>query len=466
MEKLCSDFDRNVDYLDEYFGINKSFDIVRKNIIFASSEAAVYFIDGFLKDSSIERILNFMLSQKTLPDAVQNSAENFASMLIPYAECDIENDISKITTALLSGAAVIITNLFDYAIIADTRSYPVRSIKEPENDRVLRGAHVGFVETLIFNTALIRRHVRNKDLRIELLRIGEDTKTDVALCYVEGRVDQKELNELKNKLKNIRTRSLCMSHQSLAEILFPKKWYNPYPKVRYTERPDAAAATLLEGKMLVLCDNSPAAMILPSSLIEFIQESDDYYFPPFTGSYLKILRIITALLTVYLTPIWFLLVSNPDYIPSWLGFIKITKEYPVPIFLQLMLTEFAIDGLKMASLNTPDTLSNSLGIIGGLIIGDFASTLGFIAPDVIFYMAFVAVANYTQASYELGYALKFSRLLLLIFVSLFGIYGLICGVILINVAIATSSKNYLYPLIPFDGKALKRLIFRTRILKK
>ncbi len=470
MEKtLGKNFQENVSFLDGYFFINQNFDIVKKEIDVQNTKIAIYFIDGFLKDSSIERTMNFIMGQSNIQADILSDPSHFASSLIPYSEVDITDNIQEIERSLLSGAAVFLVSTFAEAVVVDTRTYPVRGIKEPESDRVLRGAHVGFVETLIFNTALLRRQVRDRNLIIEILNVGETTKSDVAICYMKDRADPDFVSNIKKRISNFKISSLTMSHQSLAEMLFPKQWYNPFPKIRYTERPDAAASTILEGKVLIFCDNSPAAMILPTGFLDFLQESDDYYFPPFTGSYLRILRIITAFLTVFLTPIWYLLIRNPSWIPEGISFIRVDQNYTIPIIMQLLISEFVIDGLKMASLNTPDTLSNSLGIIGGLIIGDFAADIGWVSPDVVFYIAFSAVANYTQTSYELGYAFKFMRIMLLILTCLFNWIGFLIGILIMTALISfnehidsKAENGYLYPLIPFNGKAMLRLLFRVR----
>lgn len=156
-------------------------------------------------------------------------------------------------------------------------------------------------------------------------------------------------------------------------------YWNPFPKIRYTERPDSASAMLMEGSVIVLCDNYPAAMILPTSIFDFLQDTDDFYFPPLIGGYLKAVRTATYLLSLFLTPVWYLLLKNPGWIPPAFDFIRLTDPPTVPLLFQLLLLEFSIDGLKLASLNTPDSLTNSLSVIGGLLIGDFAIHVGWLS---------------------------------------------------------------------------------------
>ena len=343
----------------------------------------------------------------------------------------------------------------------------MRSVEEPDKDKVLRGPRDGFVETIVFNTALIRRRIRSPKLSMEMVNIGKTSHTDVVLCYMEDRVDREFLETVKTRLQEIRTDALTMNQESLAECFYPRKWYNPFPKFKYTERPDTAAAEVLDGKIVLLTDNSPAVMILPVSVFDIMEEADDFYFPPVTGTYLRLTRMMIAVLTLLLTPTWLLFLQNPQWIPERFSFIAVRDAVNVPVFVQLLILEFAIDGLKLAAINTPGMLTTPLSVIAGLVVGEFAVQSGWFNSESMLYMAFVAIANYTQASYELGYALKFMRILLLILTAAFQLYGYVIGLVVVFLMMlmnkTVSGKSYLYPLIPFDGKQLARRIFRSRI---
>ena len=331
----------------------------------------------------------------------------------------------------------------------------------------MMGSRDGFVETLIFNTALVRRRIRNPALTMHYMAVGSDSKTDVVICYMADRADMEFVESLKRKLSSIRTGALTVGHESLAECLIKKRWYNPFPKIRTTERPDSAAAQLLEGSVLILIDNTPQVMVLPSTIFDFMQESNDFYFPPLTGTYIRVVRYVVFFLTLIITPLWYLMLEYPEISPQWLAFAFPEDHGQLPILVQLLLVEFIIDALRLASLNTPNMLNNSLSVVGGLILGDFAVDIGWLIPEVILYMAFVAIANFTQRSYELGYAIKFLRIFLLLTTAAFGFWGFCGGFIIILILVATNStvngkRNYLYPLIPFNGKALKSLLIRTK----
>ena len=466
--ELTGNYQEDAKSLSQQLRVAESFDIVSRELEAPGGRLSFYFVDGFIKDEVMEKIMEFLL--KAAPEAFTGEIQSVMNRTIPYVEAAAETKIPAIITAVLSGQIAMLAEGVTGAVMIDARTYPARGPEEPEDDRVLRGARDGFTETLIFNTALIRRRIRDPLLTVQHFSVGRRSKTDVALCYIDGSADPKLVHSLNDRLKSLRVDALTMGQESLAEGLLHGKWYNPFPKVRYTERPDAAAACLLEGRILLLVDNSPAAAILPTCLLDFAQETDDYCFPPLTGTYLRLTRISIFFLTLFFTPLWYLLISHPQYIPSWLSFIQVQEPNAVPILLQLFIIEFAVDGLKLASLNTPSMLSGSFSVVAALILGDFAVKIGWFVPEVILYMAFVAIANFTQPSFELGYAFKFLRMMLLLLTGIFGLWGFIGGSVLIIVLAATnktiSGKSYLYPLIPFNGPSLKALLFRKPVPKE
>lgn len=471
MEKTFSaDYSSNITMLDNALRLNASFDVVGREIKIDKRNAKLYFIDGFCKDEIMVKIMSYFMNAEEKEMKALKTTREFANKYVPYVETDVlakENDFIK---GVLSGAIGMIVEGYPEAIMIDARTYPVRSVGEPENDRVLRGPHDGFVETLVFNTALIRRRIRDTNLTMEIHSVGKKSKTDVVICFMQGRVNEKMLNALRKKIDSVSVNSLSMSQQSLIDCLVPKQWLNPFPKVRYTERPDAVAASVLEGSMVVITDNSPAAMIIPSGIFDFLQDTNDYYMSPVIGSYMRIIRMFIFAMTMLLIPIWLLLIQNPDYIPEWLDFIRIEEEFTLPIVAQLFIVEVVIDAIKLASINTPQSLSGSFGVIGALVLGEFAVSAGWFVPEVVLYMAFVALTNFTQPSFELGYAFKLFRMMLIALIALFNVWGFVAGILIVIIEIATTrtvtGQCYLFPLIPFNGSSLLSLLLRRPLNNK
>lgn len=443
--KVFSKRDKNVDYMNQMLPVEDSFDIVQRDIQIGGKDATFYFIDGFTKDESMLKIMDsfFNIKEGDMP----KDAAAFATTCIPYVEVDVIGDFDQIFRNLLSGVTCLFIDGYQACLAIDCRTYPARSVDEPDKDKSLRGSRDGFVETIVFNTALMRRRIRDRHLVMKMLEVGESSRTDVALCYMEDRVDQELLKNLNYRIRDIKVDDLRMNQQSLAECLFKRKWYNPFPKFKFTERPDTAAACLLEGKVVILVDNSPSAMILPTSILDIIEEANDYYFPTLTGMYLKISRALITFLTIFLTPVFLLFMQNLSWLPKIFAFVAVKDTVNIPLIFQLLMLEVAIDGLRLAAMNTPSMLSTPLSVIAGLVMGEFSVKSGWFNAEVMLYMAFVAVANYTQPNFELGYALKFMRLELLVLTAVFNWIGFLAGTVIVICSICfnktLSGRSYL-----------------------
>ena len=463
--QISSSIENNRTFFQKKLRPDISFDVVDRNLMIGGRDACLYCIDGFTKDDTLLKVLQAMSSIETaqMPD----NANDFAALYLAYGEIGLETDSDALIIQLLSGVPFLLIDGYAQALTIDCRTYPARGVSEPEKDKVLRGSRDGFVETLVFNTALIRRRIRDPKLRMEIMNIGESSHTDIAICYMENRVDTELLNRIRTRIQKVHVDALSMNQESLAECIYPHKWFNPFPKFRFSERPDTSAASILEGNIIILVDNSPSAMILPSSIFDIIEEADDYYFPPLTGTYLRLSRTVIFFLTLFLTPLWLLFMQNPGWIPEWLAFIRVTDEIHVALIYQLLILEFAIDGLRLAAVNTPSMLTTPLSVIAGIVLGEYSVKSGWFNSETMLYMAFVTIANYSMTSFELGYALKFMRVLLLILTFFLNLWGFIAGTLIavgglvFNRTIA--GKSYIYPLIPFHWSELKKRLLRNRL---
>ncbi len=463
--KMTGVLKENMAYLNERLAVDVSFDLVYRVIRIGGKDACIYFIDGFCKDELMQKMLQYFMGIKE--EEMPQDAHEMSKCCVPYVEVDLKDQWDEIIGNLLSGVLILLIDGYTQAILIDSRTYPARNVTEPDKDKVLRGSKDGFVETIVFNTALLRRRVRSADLRIEMMSAGENSRTDIAVCYMDSRVDQNFLKQIKDRIRDIKVDALTMNQESLAECLYQRRWYNPFPKFKYTERPDTAAAQIYEGNIVVLVDNSPSAMIMPTSIFDVIEEADDYYFPPITGTYLRLSRFLIAILTFIMTPTFLLLMTHQSYIPEAFSFIVLKETENIPLIWQFLILELAIDGLRLAAVNTPNMLSTPLSVMAALVLGEFSVNSGWFNAEVMLYMAFVAIANYTQANYELGYALKFMRILTLLLTNWFGLWGYIGGIVICPAAIVTnrtvSEKSYIYPLLPFHFRQLCKRLFRLRL---
>lgn len=380
-EYISGCLQENMSYLNQVLDVEKNFDIIYRIVTIGGKEACMYLVDGFCKDELMQKLLQYFMDQKAedMPEDMHGMSKQFT----PYVEVDVEGRSGRLIDALLSGMFVLLIDGYDKALLIDSRTYPARGVEEPDKDKVLRGSKDGFVETIVFNTALIRRRIRSEKLHMEMLNAGESSKTDIVLCYMKGRADETLLADIRKKIEGIRVDSLTMNQESLAECLYKRRWYNPFPKFKYTERPDTAAAQVLEGNIVILVDNSPSAMILPTTIFDVVEEADDYYFPPITGTYLRLTRLLITLFTFFMTPTFLLLMNHTEWVPESFSFILLQEEPNIPLIWQFLILELAIDGLKLAAVNTPNMLSTPLSVMAALVLGEFSVNSGWFSSETM-----------------------------------------------------------------------------------
>ena len=464
MSDFSCNVKENIKRLETSLNVERNFDILQREVIIAGRKAGFFFIDGFVREDMAEKLMQFFYSLK---ESDITSLDIFLEKGMPYTEVTRSGNVDYVITQFLSGVSIMTIDGFDECLLIDCRTYPMRSVSEPWKDRVLRGSRDGFVETLVSNAALLRRRIRDPRFSMELYGVGRRSRSDVAICYISDSVDQSVLNRMRKLIQSIDVDALTMNIESLAECMFTHKWINPFPKFKYSERPDTATAAILDGNIVIMVDNSPAVMIIPASIFDIIEEADDFNFSPMIGSYLRITIFFFSIVTWILTPLWLLFVNNPDWVPEFMKFVLITDDITVPVLLQLLILELAVDGLKLAAVNTPTMLSTPLSIVAGIVVGEYAVSSGWFNPEALLYMAVVTVGTYGQTNFEMGYAFKFLRVLTLILTQIFNLGGFIAGVVISVLMIAfnrtITGKSYIYPLIPWDGKMLKRKVLRVRL---
>lgn len=464
--QISSDIEKSVSDFKREAATDKNFDIITREFKIGIQKAAFFLLDGDSHSQVTTQIMRSFL-EKHSDKTDKMTVYDIMNTVIPFVEVTLISDIDNAIITMMSGTVIMFLDGCDTAFAIDAKQYPQRNTAEPETDKVIRGSHDGFVEVTIFNAALIRRRIHSKFLRMEQMLVGNVSPSAVIVCYMDNKCNKKLLRKIKDKIRNMDIDALAMNQETLSENLFPPVWYNPLPKILYSERPDKTCAALLEGKIAVIIDNSPSVMILPSSMFDFLSEANDYYFPPITGTYYRIIKCLLMLTAIFLTPTWLCLLNYPEIIPRWLSVITIKEPSYVPLFVQLIMMEFILEVTRIATLNAPNVLGSAIGIVGALLVGECAVSSGWMTSESVFFMSFLAVAIYALPSFELGYAFKFFRLFLIILTALFKVWGLIIGSALIFLlAIFTKTADdtgYLYPLIPFDGKELMKIITRKKL---
>lgn len=466
---LSNSLNENIDYLKRTFPLGISFDLITRELYLGKTKAFWMGVNGFCKVEILQQIFADLQNPTyTEDDYVENIALYMNSKL-GYAQTSLCSDWNVIIRNLSSGPSVLFIDGFAQAIIIDVRTYPTRGMEEPDTEKVTRGSRDGFVETLLFNTNLIRRRIRSPKLTFEIQNIGTASQTDVAVAYVGGLAEPELINKIKSAIAKLSVTSLTMGVKSLEELLIKKSWLHPLPSIQSTERPDVACSYLMEGYILLIVDNSPAVMILPCNIFQFTQSPEDYYKSPMVGGYFRLMRFGCIIISLILMPLLLLLGAYfPDFSNS-INLFSSSDLSPTELIFYIVAVEFILDLFKYSTSLSSSHFSSSLSIIGGLIIGDIAVRLNWASIEVLFYAAVTLLATLSLPSIEFSDGIRVYRLFLIIFTALWGLTGFIAGFLLILISVATtptfSKLSYLWPLIPFRWSALKKLIFRSPTTK-
>lgn len=462
--KLSDSLETNIKKAYQIFPIGKSFDLITRKLRLGETKAWFLAVNGMCRTEVLQDIFSDLQNPLF---AVGNSIEDISDYMasrIGYAQTELTDDWEQITNAILSGPSVLFVDGFASAIILDTRSYPARSISEPDTERVTLGSRDGFVETMLFNANLIRRRIRNPKLTFAIQSVGTDSRTDVAVTYIDGYIDPALLQDLLKTLKSLNVAALTMGSKSLEELLVPKKWYHPLPSIQQTQRPDVACSYLLEGNILLLVDNSPSVLILPSTIFQFTQSPEDYYKSPLVGSYSRLLRFLCSFISLFLLPVFLLIGCYYPDIADSLSLFPVEYTSPARLFVYVLFAELALDLFQYSASHSPDSYSGSLSIVGGLILSDVAIDLHWVSLEVMFYAAATMLSALALSSTAFAEAIRCYRLFLLVLTGCFGIRGFLIGCILVLLSVLTtpsfSKKSFFWPLYPFNRQALLTLLCR------
>ncbi|WP_336786824.1 spore germination protein [Paenibacillus sp. MMO-177] len=452
--------------LENEVGFKVSFDIVVREMTFGERRVAFFYMNGLAKDTVLTEILKRLTYLQ--PDDVTGDAfHDFFHMYVPAAQVEKKDKWNDMLTFVLSGSTAMFIDKEPQAIIIDAKAFPSRNPEEPTLERVVRGSRDGFVETLMMNISLVRRRLRDPQLRYELVRVGERTQSDICIAYINDLADPELVKSIKDKISLVHIDGLPLADKQLEEATVQRGW-NPFPLVRYSERPDVVAAHLLEGSVVVFVDTSPSAMILPTTFFDLIQHAEENRQTPFIGTYLRWVRFLGIFSSLFLLPLWLLFVIHPELKPQALAFLGPEKIGKLPLIVQFLIVEVGVDLMRLASVHTPSTLATAVSLVAAIMVGDIAVKTGLFINEVILYMAIAAIGMFATPSYELGLANRIVRLMLIVAVSLFNAPGFVIATtaILIMLSMQRSfNRPYMWPFIPFDYRAMWNIIVRKPVLK-
>lgn len=459
--------EKNITYLESVF--KDSDDVVKRSLWVGENKYWIYMV---YMDSMNDRMLvegkilkNLMYDLKTVPE--DRGLDYLKDNGITSADVKAVDSMEDALTSMFSGDTLIFGNLCDKVLVIDSKGFPNRGVQAAESEVALRGSKESFSEVIRINTVLIRRRIRDTRLKVKQTRVGVRSKTDVAIVYMDDLVRKDVLKDIETRLESFEIDGIFDSGS--LEQLTEKKWYSPFPQFQSTERPDKASSAVLEGRIVLIIDNSPMVLILPTTLNCFFQASDDYYNRWSIVCFTRVLRYISAIISVILSGIYVAIANfHPEIFPTKLAlsFVASRQGVPFPLAIEVLLMELAFELLREAGIRLPGPMGGTLGIVGGLIIGQAAVDANIVSPIVVIVVALTALAAFTIPNEGFASALRLVKFYLLILSSFLGILGFVLGVITVLIHLASLESFNIPYLMPFiaadvnDGEDEKDSIIR------
>lgn len=448
-------------------------DLVIREFLFAQLEQiklTLVYIDGLTDKAMVSNQIIQTLSLD-LPMAVDHTKITRTNALhyiktrgLCTQQVKETDKLTDVVNAILSGDAVLLVDGHATAFINNTRHWASRSIEDSKTETVIRGPRESFVETLLTNTSLLRRRIISPDLKIEIYQLGEKSQTDVALAYIKGIVNDSLVEEARSRLTRIKIDGVLES--GYIEELISDNPYSPFATLAHTDRPDRVAGNLLEGRVAVLVDGTPVALIAPHVFIENIQATEDYYELSFLSSSVRMLRVVSLFIALLLPSVYVAIVSFHHEIlptPLLMSIAAQREAVPLPVFVETLIMEVAFEIIREGGIRIPSPAGQTISLVAGLIIGQAVVRAGLVAGATIIVVAVTALASFT-VFFGGSMAIRLLRFPIMFLAASFGLYGLICGVLFILLHMASIRSfgiPYLAPLAPAITGDLKDTVVRV-----
>ncbi|MHC1681624.1 MAG: spore germination protein [Clostridiaceae bacterium] len=461
-KEISKKIDNNISYLKEI--LKDASDIVYREFNSGDVKFLLVYVDGMGDKVLLD---DFVLKPLLKEDIQIDNLSKIKEKIIAVTDLREVEEFDKAINAVLSGDTMMLMDGESKAFVIASRSWPLRGVGEPSGETVVRGARDGFTETIRFNTALVRRRIRDTRLKIKPQPLGVRSKSDVFIMYIDDIVNKDVLKECEKRISEINIDAVLDS--GYVEQLIEDNKFSPFPQIQSTERPDVVAAALYEGRVAILVDNSPFALIVPAVLPTFFQSPDDYYQRWMYSTCVRWIRFIAIILALILPALYVAVTSyNTNIIPTKLAYsIAATREgVPFPAFVETLIMEFALALLMEAIIRLPKPIGSTIGIVGGLVIGQAAVSASIVSPILLIIISLTTLTSFITPNYAITFAFRILRFLLIIAAALGGLFGLMIGVILSLIHLTRLKSfgiSYLAPLTNTEFKDFKDVFFKFPI---
>lgn len=471
-DKISRSLEENKKYIKQVLG--ESADVITRTFVipaFNNCKACLLFIDGLVGTKEIDDIILkplmhtrvFPMQRNFIASAGPIRALKEAGLLA--ASVNEKQDWNELLDSALSGDSVLFIDACDTAIIISSRGYESRAVSEPVAEGEIRAARDGFIENIRVNTSLIRRRIKDYSLRFESMKIGDRTKTDVVLAYIDNLVDKGILGELKSRLERIKVDSILES--GYIEELIEDAPFSAFPTIEHTERPDKASAAILEGRIVVLVDNTPFCLLVPTVFWQYIQATGDYYERYYITSLLRILRLIALFLSFTLSSFYVMLSSfHQEMYPTALALrVAAGREgVPFPAIIEVLFMELMFEIMREAGIRMPKPVGQAVSIVGALVIGEASVSAGLVGPTLVIFVAAAGISSFALPAYSLSITFRLLRFPLIILTSVFGLLGFLGGTIAMTLhllSLRSFGAPFLTPMAPFRISGNKDVMIRV-----
>lgn len=468
--KISHVLQENLDYIDDV--LEKSIDLVKREFTFHEQKnikAVCIFTDGLANVNGVEKIIdslmyfgNQLLHRTDLE--TENIEELVEKHILTNSSFTKIAELENMITPILSGDTILLIDGINKAFYLQTKGWVSRAVAEPATEQVVRGPRDGFTENIRTNTALVRRRIRDPQLRFEAMSIGEKTSTDINVAYIKGTVKEGLVDEVKSRLQRIKIDGVLES--GYIEELIEDAPFSPFTTIESTERPDKVAAALLEGRVAIFVDNTPFVLIVPIYFWQFLQASEDYYSRYMSGSFFRIVRYFAFIISLTLTSLYVMLVSfHQEMIPTALALtIASGREVvPFPVLLEALLMELAFELMREAGLRMPKPVGQAVSIVGSLVIGQAAVQAGIVSPFMVIIVAITGISSFAIPNYAASFSIRLIRFPLLIAsgtLGLLGFAGMFAFIAIHALSLRSFGESYLAPATPFQPSDQKDVLIR------
>lgn len=428
------------------------------------SSAMIAYLAGMIKEEYVNNLILGKLTEKQQDNAYPSDSKEYSKYLLGVRNEDIHSEMGAAINSILNGKIVLFIDGIDEAMSIDLKSPPSRAIEEPPVETVMRGPREGFTESIATNIVLIRKKIKSTNLKIETLTLGRETKTDAAIAYISNIADDKIVNEVRKRINKVDI-DFVLGNNYIKEFIEDEP-RSSFPTVLSTEKPEMAAAKLLEGRVIILVDGTPLVASVPAIFLEFMLTSDDYYLKFQVGTYNRWIRYMAFIVSLTLPGVYVAITTfHQELIPTPLltTFIKARSGIPYPALFECFMMLVVFEILREAGVRIPRTAGQAISIVGALVLGQAAVEAGLVSTPMVIVVATTAISAFAVPSIDMSVSIAFPRMIFLLLSGTLGLIGLTCGFVIFVMrlmSIRSFGIPYLWPIAPVISKGLPDLFMR------